>query len=85
MPAIVAQGYAASLVVRQEKARNHTADWLPVIAEIRAGGATTLTAAAAIKRKAGPRPASMCAIALVFMIPSSPAETLHHRAVRDAA
>jgi DNA invertase Pin-like site-specific DNA recombinase len=46
MPAIAAQGHAASLAVRREKARSQAADLLPVIAEIRALGATTLQAVA---------------------------------------
>lgn len=46
MPAIAAQGYAASLSVRQEKANGRAADLLPVIAEVRAAGATTLQAVA---------------------------------------
>ncbi|MBN4098618.1 recombinase family protein [Methylobacterium sp. OT2] len=47
MPAIAAQGHAASLAKRQEKAKGRADDLLPVIAEIQAGGATSLRAIAA--------------------------------------
>ncbi|CAA2157069.1 DNA-invertase hin [Methylobacterium brachiatum] len=46
MPRIAAQGRTASLAVRQGKAKARAADLLPVIAEIRSAGATTLTAVA---------------------------------------
>lgn len=46
MPRIAGQGHAASLAVRQEKAKGRAADLLPMIAEARAAGATTLQAVA---------------------------------------
>lgn len=46
MPTIAAQGHAASLAVRQGKAKSRATDLLPVIAEIRAGGAGSFQAVA---------------------------------------
>ena len=40
------KGRETSIRVRQERARRHAADLAPVIAELRAGGATTLQAIA---------------------------------------
>ncbi|SEH34295.1 Site-specific DNA recombinase [Methylobacterium sp. 275MFSha3.1] len=46
MPTIAPRGYAASLAVRQGKAADRAANLLPVIAEIRSAGATSLQAVA---------------------------------------
>lgn len=46
MPRIAARGQAASLVVRQGKAKSRAIDLLPVIAEARSAGAHTLQAVA---------------------------------------
>lgn len=53
MPTIAAQGHAASLALRQGKARERAADLLPVIAEIRAAGATSLQAVADVLNSRG--------------------------------
>lgn len=42
MPSIAAQGHAASLAARRARARSRAADLLPVIAEVRTGGASSL-------------------------------------------
>ncbi|MCJ2060331.1 recombinase family protein [Methylobacterium sp. J-048] len=47
MPTIAAQGHAASLAVRQDKAKARASDLIPVIAEIQARGAASLRAIAA--------------------------------------
>lgn len=46
MPSIAAQGHAASLAVRRQKAKGRAGDLSPVIAEIRAAGASSLRAVA---------------------------------------
>lgn len=42
LPAVASQGRAVSLRVRREKARRKAADLAPIIADLRAGGATSL-------------------------------------------
>jgi hypothetical protein len=46
MPIIAREGHAASLRKRQKKARARATDLMPIIAEIRASGATSLQAVA---------------------------------------
>jgi DNA invertase Pin-like site-specific DNA recombinase len=46
MPKIALEGYHASLAVRRAKAEVRAADLLPIIAEIRAGGASSFRAVA---------------------------------------
>ena len=53
MPAIAAQGHAASLVVRQGRAKDRATDLMPLIIDIRASGATTLRAVANVLNERG--------------------------------
>ncbi|WP_306224936.1 recombinase family protein [Bosea beijingensis] len=46
LPKVAAQGRAVSLRVRQEKASGRVADLYPIVAEIKAGGASSLRAVA---------------------------------------